>query len=118
MSSDFRSDPEFEAKSDDELLALATADEGLWDQSRALAVLGRRAAANEEALRTVVDVSKSDRGKASILGIQLSWYGIAGLSLAGSEEARAGAVEVMAGWTEEERQSCREYLSLAEIDVP
>jgi hypothetical protein len=118
MSSDFRSDPEFEAKSDGELLALATAEHGLWDQSRALAVLGRRAAANDEALRTVVEVSKSERGRSSILGIQLSWYGVAGLSAAGTDEARAGAADVMAGWTEEERQTCREYLSLADIDVP
>jgi hypothetical protein len=116
--SDFRSDPEFEAKPEEELLALATAEAGLWDQSRALAVLGRRAAASEQALRTVVDVSKSERGKQSILGIELSWYGIAGLAQAGSDAARAGAVEVMAGWTEDDRQACREYLSLAEIDVP
>jgi hypothetical protein len=115
---DFRSDEEFEEKTDGELLALARDDDDFLSQTRAIAVLGRRAGENEEALRTVVEVSRSERGKKKLLEIELRWYGVAGLTHAGTDATRQAAVEVMSDWTEEERETCRSYLSMSDLDVP
>ena len=113
MSSDFRSDPEYEAKTDDELFALADDSVGLWDQSRAVAVLGRRAATNERALRRVVEVARSDRGRLSVLGVELRWYAIVGLAVADADDTRAAVADVMSAWPEDERDACREFLVMA-----
>jgi hypothetical protein len=118
MNFDFRSDEEFEEKSDGELLTLARNDGDFLSQTRAVAVLGRRAGENEDALRAVVEISKSDRGKKKLLDLELRWYGVAGLTLAGTDATRQAAIDVMSGWTDEERESCRSYLSLADVDVP
>jgi hypothetical protein len=115
---DFRSDQEFEDKADAELLTLARNDDDFLSQTRAIAVLGRRAGENEEALRTVVEVSKSERGKRKLLDLELRWYGVAGLTLAGTDATRQAAIDVMSDWTDEEREACRSYLSLADVDVP
>jgi hypothetical protein len=114
----FHEDEEFDAKSDEELLALAEDSAGLFNQTRALAVLGRRAGENEQALQKVVEVSKSATGEKPFLGVALRWYGVAGLSIAGTDGTRAAALDVMSGWDDEERRLCREFLSLAEVDVP
>jgi hypothetical protein len=118
MNFDFRSDEEYEEKDDAELLTLARNDGDLLSQTRAIAVLGRRAGENEEALRTVVEVSKSERGKRKLLEIELRWYAVAGLTHAGTEATRRAAIDVMSDWTEEERESCRSYLSMSDLDVP
>jgi hypothetical protein len=118
MNFDFRSDEEFEEKTDTELLTMARNDGDFLSQTRAVAVLGRRAGENEEALRTVVEVSKSERGKRKLLEIELRWYGVAGLTHAGTDATRQAVVDVMSDWTEEEQESCRSYLALSDLDVP